>query len=123
MEKKVNSVIKPIQILKALLASYIVTALLLLLLTFLLYKFGLDGKKVEIGILIVYLVSAFIGGMIAGKLAGTRRFLWGTLIGILYFALLLMISIGVYRTIQGGSSMLVSFALCVAGGMLGGMLS
>ena len=110
MEKKVNSVIKPIQILKALLASYIVTALLLLLLTFLLYKFGLDEKKVEIGILIVYL-------------AGTRRFLWGTLIGILYFALLLMISIGVYRTIQGGSSMLVSFALCVAGGMLGGMLS
>ena len=123
MEKKVNSVIKPIQILKALLASYIVTALLLLLLTFLLYKFGLDEKKVEIGILIVYLVSAFIGGMIAGKLAGTRRFLWGTLIGSLYFALLLMISIGVYRTIQGGSSMLVSFALCVAGGMLGGMLS
>ena len=123
MEKKVNSVIKPIQILKALLASYIVTALLLLLLTFLLYKFGLDEKKVEIGILIVYLVSDFIGGMIAGKLAGTRRFLWGTLIGILYFALLLMISIGVYRTIQGGSSMLVSFALCVAGGMLGGMLS
>ena len=123
MEKKVNSVIKPIQILKALLASYIVTALLLLLLTFLLYKFGLDEKKVEIGILIVYLVSAFIGGMIAGTLAGTRRFLWGTLIGILYFALLLMISIGVYRTIQGGSSMLVSFALCVAGGMLGGMLS
>ena len=123
MEKKKDSVIKPVQIMKALLASYIVTGLLLLLLAFLLYKFGLDEQKVEIGIMIVYLISTFIGGMIAGKLAGAKRFLWGIVIGVLYFVLLLMVSAGIYRTVQGGMDMVAAFALCVAGGMFGGMFS
>lgn len=123
MEKKLQGDIKAVWMLKALLASYIVTGVLLLLLTFLLYKFDLEEGKVQIGILAVYVLSTFAGGLIIGKLAKVRRFLWGLILGVLYFALLMMISIGVYRTMEGGSSTMMALALCAAGGMLGGMVS
>ncbi|XCP84126.1 TIGR04086 family membrane protein [Roseburia hominis] len=123
MEKKLQSDIKAIWMLKSLLASYIVTGVLLLLLTVLLYKFDLEEGKVQIGILAVYVISTFAGGLIIGKLAKVRRFLWGLILGALYFALLLLISIGVYRSAQGGASTVMAFALCAAGGMLGGMVS
>ena len=109
--------------LKALLASYVVTGVLLLLLTVLLYKLDLDEGKVQIGILAVYVLSTFAGGFVIGKLAKVRRFLWGLILGVLYFALLMLISIGVYRTMEGGSSTVMALALCAAGGMLGGMVS
>jgi len=123
MEKKLQSDIKAVWMLKSLLASYVVTGVLLLLLTVLLYKFDLDEGKVQIGILAVYVLSTFAGGFIIGKLAKVRRFLWGLILGVLYFALLMLISIGVYRTMEGGSSTLMALALCAAGGMLGGMVS
>ncbi|MDY5844989.1 MAG: TIGR04086 family membrane protein [Bariatricus sp.] len=123
MEKKSNGYIKPVQMLKALVFSYVVTIILLLILTFLLYKFGLNEQVVEMGICVVYLLSAFSGGVMAGKLAGSRRFVWGILSGILYFIFLLLVSVGVYRTLQGGMQMLIAFGLSVFGGMLGGMIS
>lgn len=48
----------------------------------------------------------------------------GLAVGILYFGLLLLISFGIYRTLQGnGTNILTSFLLCAAGGMAGGMIS
>ena len=59
--------------LKSLLASYIVTGLLLLGLTFLVYKFELDEQVVVAGIVAIYVVSTFMGGYIIGKLTGTKK--------------------------------------------------
>ncbi len=59
-----------------------------------------------------------------GKLAKVRRFLWGIVLGILYFALLLLVTVGIYRTFHGSSTeILVTFALCAGGGMAGGVIS
>ena len=45
-------------------------------------------------------------------------------IGIAYFALLLLITLGVYRTLNGDSAnLLTTFILCAGGGMAGGMIS
>ena len=123
MEKKLQGEMKAVWMLKALLAAYVVTSVLLLLLTFLLYKFDLDEQKVQVGIIAVYVLSTFVGGLIIGRLTKTRRFLWGLILGVLYFAFLLLISVGVYRTVQGGTGMIMAFVLCAAGGMLGGMVS
>ena len=111
-------------VLKSLLASYIVTGILLLILTFLVYQFKLDEQIVVGGIVAIYVVSTFIGGMIIGKLTQIKRYLWGLLIGTLYFLLLFLISYGVYREFQtNGISMVTTVLLCVGGGMLGGMAS
>ena len=116
--------IKVIWWIKSLLASYIVTGILLLVLTFFMYKFELNEKIVSAAIVGIYVVSTLIGGMIIGKLTKSQRYLWGMVLGILYFVLLLLITLGVYRTLNGDSvSIVTSLILCAGGGMTGGMIS
>ena len=108
----------------SLLASYIVTGILLLVLTFFMYKFELNEKIVSAAIVGIYVVSTLIGGMIIGKLTKSKRYLWGMVLGIIYFVLLLLITLGVYRTLNGDSvSIVTSLILCAGGGMTGGMIS
>ncbi|HIZ13322.1 MAG TPA: TIGR04086 family membrane protein [Candidatus Mediterraneibacter stercorigallinarum] len=113
-----------VRILKALLCAYIVTGIMLLILTILLYKAGLSEENVNAGIILTYVISTFAGGFVMGKLTGTKKFLWGLLLGVLYFVLLLLISLGVYHTLQAEiTNLLTTFLLCAGGGMLGGMVS
>ena len=124
MGKKEQNEVWIMWIVKALLAAYVVTGILLIILALALYKFELNEGAVTAGVTAVYLISTFAGGLVAGKLAKVRRFLWGIVLGILYFALLLLITVGIYRTFHGSSTeILVTFALCAGGGMAGGMIS
>ena len=104
MEKKANvensMQKKGLWILKSLLCAYLVTGVLLLILTVLLYKCGLEEKHVSAGILTVYILSTLAGGFVAGKMARVRKFVWGLGIGVLYFLLLVLISFGIYHSIQ-----------------------
>ena len=110
--------------LKSLLASYIVTGIVLLLMTFLVYRFDLDEQKVTAGIVVTYILSTFVGGFILGKLVETKRFFWGLCLGAIYFLLLFLISFVIYREVSiGGMNTLTTMLLCLGGGMLGGMFS
>ena len=111
-------------IVKALLACYIVTGLLLLGVAFLFYRFDFSEQVVTIAIVLTYAVSTLAGGFIAGKIKRERKFLWGLIMGAIYFVLLLLISIGIYREFsQQGIQLLSTAVLCLGGGMLGGMLA
>lgn len=123
MQKK-QIIEKVMWVLKSLLASYIVTGILLLTLTFLVYKFKWD-EQIVVGVIVaIYLVSTFVGGFIIGKLTGTKKYIWGLAVGTLYFLMLYAISYGVYREFStNGLNILTTIMLCVGGGMLGGMFS
>lgn len=124
MRKKEQNEVWIMWMVKALLAAYVVTGILLIILALALYKFELNEGAVTAGVTVVYLISTFTGGLVVGKLAKVRRFLWGIVLGILYFALLLLVTVGIYRTFHGSSTeILVTFALCAGGGMAGGMIS
>lgn len=124
MERRIQKDSKVMWVLKSLLASYIVTGILLLLLTMGLYKMDLNEKVVSAAIVAIYVAATLIGGIIIGKLAKVKRYLWGLGLGIGYFALLLLITLGVYHTLNGnGSGLLTTFILCAGGGMAGGMIS
>ena len=115
---------KAVDILKALLCAYVMTGILLLILTVLLYKAGLSEENINAGIILTYVISTFSGGFVIGKLAGVKKFLWGLLLGIMYFVLLLLISLGIYHSLQSDMMNLVTtFLLCAGGGMVGGMVS
>ena len=120
-----NKIIEKVMwVLKSLLASYIVTGLLLLALTIFVYRFEMDEQTVVAGIVAIYVVSTFVGGFILGKLTEVRKFLWGIILGSLYFILLFLISYGVYREFStNGLNALTTALLCIGGGMLGGMIS
>ena len=124
MRKKEQNEVWIMWMVKALLAADVVTGILLIILALALYKFELNEGAVTAGVTAVYLISTFTGGLVVGKLAKVRRFLWGIVLGILYFALLLLVTVGIYRTFHGNSTeILVTFALCAGGGMAGGMIS
>lgn len=111
-------------VLKSLLLSYTATAALLLLLTFLLFKLELDEGKVSMGIIAIYLISCFLGGFLAGKKCGSRKFLWGLGAGTAYFALLLILTRATGQgELAGPAQIVTTFLLCAGGGMLGGMVS
>ena len=100
MRKKEQNEVWIMWMVKALLAAYVVTGILLIILALALYKFELNEGAVTAGVTAVYLISTFTGGLVVGKLAKVRRFLWGS-----------------------STEILVTFALCAGGGMAGGMIS
>lgn len=115
---------KAVSMLKGLLVTYLFTGILLVLVSLGLYKFGLSQKQVGIGIYVVYFLSSLFGGFLVGKMARTRKFLWGMAMGVLYFVVLFFISMGVNHSVQGSTMGIVAhLVLCMAGGMLGGMLA
>ncbi len=122
--RKQNVERRAVWFLKSLLCAYIVTGISLVILALLLYKAGLSEEMVNAGILLIYVISSFSGGFVMGKLTGNRKFLWGLVTGILYFALLVVISLGLYHSLQTDlMNLATTFLLCTGGGMLGGMVS
>ena len=124
MERQEKRETKMVWMLKSLLFSYVVTGMLLALLTVLLYKFELDEQLVSAAIVAIYVLATMAGGLVIGKLVKVRRFLWGLGVGAAYFALLMLITLGVYHTLNGNAiNMKTAFILCSGGGMIGGMIS
>ena len=115
--------LKLMWVLKGLLASYIVTAGLLLTISFLLYKFDMGEDMVRTGILATYVLSAFTGGFIMGKLMTEKRYIWGFMMGCIYFFVLLIISVGLYRMVPAVHDLIKGIILCAVGGSVGGMAS
>ena len=124
MERRIRKNPKAMWMLKSLLVSYIVTGVLLVVLAMLLYRLELNEKTVSASIVAIYVLSTLAGGFILGKLMKVKRFIWGLGLGVVYFALLLLITLGVYRGLNGdGANLLTTFILCAGGGMAGGMIS
>lgn len=124
MERRIRKNPKAIWMLKSLLVSYIVTGVLLVVLAMLLYRLELNEKTVSASIVAIYVLSTLAGGFILGKLMKVKRYIWGLGLGVVYFALLLLITLGVYRGLNGdGANLLTTFILCAGGGMAGGMIS
>lgn len=121
--EKTSVVSKVMVVIRALLVSYLVTALLLLLLALMLFKLELDENKIAAGVLAVYVISCFFGGLAAGKGGRNRRFIWGLLTGALYFVILAAVAFGVGAEQGTALSKVTTCAICLGGGMIGGILA
>lgn len=124
MDRTFRQNTKMIYLLKGLLFSYIVTAVVVLILSFLMLKLDLSGTVISGGINFVYIVSAFTGGFYMGKKVEQKKFLWGLLMGVFYFVILMLISLFMNRVspLPLGSFFSV-FIISSLSGMLGGMIS
>lgn len=111
-------------VIKGVLGAYILTGVILLILTFAMYRFNPTGEILRVGIVFAYLFSSFVGGFLAGKKIKEKRFLWGIAVGLLYFLIIFLVSLVMGRDVFGepGTSITV-FIMCSLGGMLGGMIS
>lgn len=113
-----------LQVLKATIAVAVVTALMLLLLAFLLFKLDLSDGFIMAGIYITYVVACFIGGLIIGKVRGEKKYMWGMIVGLAFFVTLSIVSLIVTGELYGsGMRALGALAACVLGGAVGGMIA
>lgn len=111
-------------ILKILLAAFLMSGILLALLALIMLKFGLSQNAANTGILVIYALSCFFAGMIAGKSKGKQKFLWGMLTGGCYFFLLLLGSLAFQQGLgKETAEIMLAFAICTGAGMVGGMIS
>ena len=109
---------------KTLIAVYAVTAILLFLLALLMQKFQLEQPAVTLGISISYVIACFVGGFLMGKVQRTKKFIWGILMGLAYMIIMLMITMAVKHGLHSNmSEFIMNLLLCLASGMLGGMIS
>ena len=124
MDRANNRKNKPLVIISTLLIMYVITGLALLALALLLFKMQLSENVVTIGIMVIYIVSCLIGGLIAGKRIQVRKFLWGVVVGAVYFVILLVGSLLMNRGISSDTvHVATTLVMCMAAGMIGGMIS
>lgn len=124
MERILHRNSRAIVFLKVLLVACIVTGLLLTLLSFIMFKSNVSNGILLGGIIVIYILSSFIGGFLFGKGATKRRFVWGMGFGLIYGILILMFSL-VSNPLAEVDFMrgLVSILVCSVSGMIGAILS
>ncbi len=113
-----------VNMLAGLVVSCLATTAILLVLAFVMLKLQPETGVVETAILVTYALACFLGGWYCGRKMERRKFLWGLLLGVLYFLLLFLISGMGDRAVQSGLlQSLTALIICAGGGMLGGMVS
>lgn len=122
MKKKETPAV--ISFLKILAAMYLVSGLLLVVLAVLVNRMEQEELIANAGIIVIYAVSCILGGYFSGKVHRERKFMWGMLMGAVYFAILFGVSVA----LNMGASMdwvhlTTTMAICVGGGMAGGMIA
>lgn len=105
----------------ALLCSFLVTLLFLLIVAFVALKAGAGEETVSKIMIAVYVLAPAVGGFWLGKKRRFNRFLWGLCVGVLYFIVYAMIAV-VTKDVSFGTIAWVMLPVCL-GGMAGGMLS
>lgn len=114
----------PKALLRSLVLSYFVSGILLLALSFGLYKLKIKEAQINTAVYLIYLLACLAGGFLAGKAARQKRFLWGMISGLLYFAVLLAVS---WLMKQGGfpntTRIITTLVCCASGGTAGGMVA
>ena len=100
---------KVLYIVQSLVAAYIVTGLLLCLLAFIVYQSNTGTKMANLGITLTYIFASILAGIF---------------VGVLYFAILTLISVVFQEnTVIFSTERITALFLCIAGGTLGGMLA
>lgn len=115
---------KIVIVIRGLIVSYAVTGALLALLAFFVFRFQLGENITNMAIVSIYVIVTFLGGFVTGKKVREQKFIWGFILGFSYILIISIIAILLGQAFHVTSTAnLTTVALCVGGGLLGGMLS
>ena len=110
--------------LKETLIQMIISTVLLALIAFVVLKISPSVATIKIMVLIIYGIASFCGGVIVGKVMESRKFVWGALAGLIYFAIIFLTALISKGSVSSGSVGLFSGCMVsVVAGTIGGMLS
>ena len=113
-----------LSVLIVVMGMYLLSGVLLFLISAITYFGDLSGQMVEIGILVIYILGCLVGGFITGKIKKSNRYLWGMVSGVGYFFVLLLVSLAMNGfSVTDPVGLLTVFIICIASGTIGGMIS
>ena len=113
-----------LSVLIVVMGMYLLSGVLLFLISAITYYGDLSGQIVEIGILVIYILVCLVGGFITGKIKKSKRYLWGMVSGVGYFFVLLLVSLAMNGfSVTDPVGLLTVFIICIASGTIGGMIS
>ena len=113
---------KIIGIMLANILSYVVTFIMILLLALIMFKFQPEDTFINIMVFLTYFISNFGGGFYIGNKCESKKYIHGMICGVIYFIILLSISICLGGDVTNLKKDIWVFVVCVAGGMCGGMV-
>lgn len=114
---------KMVKMIKSIIAAYILTAIVLLVLSFIMYKAKISMAGANSGILITYVLSCLVGGFIFSGSLSEKRYLGGGMMGVVYFVIVYIVSAVWNQSVAAQMpGMLTAFLICVFSGMFGGMI-
>ena len=109
---------------KSLIAGYVITLLLLGLLTYIMRKLILDEKAVDNIIFGIYMAGSFTGAMLSAWMIKKRRVVTGIIYGAVYITVLLLIAAIMKKQAPDScDSIAMSVAASVVAGAFGGFFS
>lgn len=114
-----EKVIKNIVII--LLTQIMLTTVILFVSSGIIWKYAYDEKAISAVVTGTYIVVNILGGIIAGKLFKKNKFLWGLAAGVIYFSVLLLFGIVIFKTGTQGINVIGNALICAVSGMTGGM--
>ncbi|MCI6654431.1 MAG: TIGR04086 family membrane protein [Christensenellales bacterium] len=114
-----EKVIKNIVII--LLTQIMLTTVILFVSSGIIWKYAYDEKAISAVVIGIYIVVNILGGIIAGKLFKKNKFLWGLAAGVIYFSVLLLFGIVIFKTGTPGINVVGNALICAVSGMTGGM--
>lgn len=114
-----EKVIKNIVII--LLTQIMLTTVILFVSSGIIWKYAYDEKAISAVVTGTYIVVNILGGIIAGKLFKKNKFLWGLAAGVIYFSVLLLFGIVIFKTGPPGINVVGNALICAVSGMTGGM--
>lgn len=121
--KEMNVKGKAVKMVKSVILAYLITAVVLLVLSFVMYKFKISAAGANGGILFTYVISCLAGGFLFSGCLGEKRYLGGGLTGVFYFVVTYCVSAVWNQSLADQMpGMLTAFLICVFSGMLGGMI-
>ncbi len=124
MERQANKQSMVIPVMVILVTMYIITGILLLLLAFLMYRMDLSEPVANGAIIAIYIISGFLGGFLIGKKVGAKKYLWGFLMGALYYGVLFLVGLLLHQSVDVDAVHLIStMVLCLLSSTAGGMIS
>ena len=99
----------------------ILTTVILFVSSGIIWKYAYDEKAISAVVTGTYIVVNILGGIIAGKLFKKNKFLWGLAAGVIYFSVLLLFGIVIFKTGTPGINVIGNALICAVSGMTGGM--
>ena len=110
-------------IFKELLAQIVISITLIAIIAFAVWKIQPSESTIKVLVLAIYAIASFVGGMILGKVMEHREILWGTLAGMVYFGVILLIAFVVKGDVSSSTvGVTWGFVTSAIAGAIGGML-